>query len=167
MEIGDKGHAANILYHRSKVKLSRDGCPALQMMAKPAFNFRFLHGAQQGIDGPAFLEEDHGGCAHDVVLGGGQRILLYVHFPYFDTARIFRGELIEYGVQSLAVTAHGRIVFHENRARKGENFLVECVIGNGDGVAKVWNGSKRCMALATFGLVIEKCLNDPVFCATL
>jgi hypothetical protein len=70
--------------------------------------------------------------------------------------------LIKDGIESFTVGAHGGIVFHENRAWKSEDFLVESAICDEGGVIVVWNGMKGCMAFPTFGLVIEQSLKKSV-----
>jgi hypothetical protein len=74
--------------------------------------------------------------------------------------------LIKDGIESFTVGAHGGIVFHENRAWKSEDFLVESAIRDEGGVIIVRNGMKGCMAFATFGFVFEQSLKKPVLYAT-
>jgi hypothetical protein len=52
------------------------------------FYFFFRHGAEQFVDLLSIFEENHGGRAHDIVLGGGEGILINIHLPDFDLARI-------------------------------------------------------------------------------
>jgi hypothetical protein len=71
--------------------------------------------------------------------------------------------LIQDGIKCFTVGAAGGVVFHENRAWKSEDFLVKRANGNEGRVIIVWNGLKRLMAFATFGLVIEQGLKKSVF----
>jgi hypothetical protein len=61
---------------------------ALKDVTQMVFYFLFRYSAQQFVDLFPVFEENHGGRAHDIVLGGGEGILIYIHLPDFDLARI-------------------------------------------------------------------------------
>jgi hypothetical protein len=134
----------------------------LKDVIQVVFYFLFRYGAEQFVDLLSVLEENHGGRAHDIVLGCGKGILIYIDLSYFDLTRILGCQLIKDGIKCFTVGAHGGVVFHENRAWKSEDFLIEVSISNEGGVIIIWNGVKRCMAFATFGLVVEQILKKSV-----
>jgi hypothetical protein len=52
------------------------------------FYLLLRYGAEQFVDLLSILEENHGGRAHDIILGSGEGILIYIHLPDFDLTGI-------------------------------------------------------------------------------
>jgi hypothetical protein len=60
----------------------------LKDVTQMVFYLFFRYGAEQFVDLFPVLKKNHGGGAHDIVLGCGEGILIYIHLPHFDLACI-------------------------------------------------------------------------------
>jgi hypothetical protein len=60
----------------------------LKDVTQMVFYFLFRYRAEQFVDLLPVFEENHGGRAHDIVLGGGEGVLIYIHLSDFDLTGI-------------------------------------------------------------------------------
>ena len=85
MKVGDE-------FHTRDYSPSGSACQPfthfLKDVTQMVFYLLFRYGAEQFVDLFSVLEENHGGRTHDIVLGCGEGILIYIHLPHFDLACI-------------------------------------------------------------------------------